>query len=52
VYAYAFDGQEATSIMSGFQSNPIVSNIAAYAFFVALVPVPPLPSGALRTVIN
>ena len=32
LYAYATDGQEATSINTGFQSSPLIGNITAYGF--------------------
>jgi YVTN family beta-propeller protein len=34
LYAYAVDGQEATSVNTGRQSAPLMSNIAAYSFLV------------------
>ena len=34
LYAYATDGQDATSTNTGVQSSPLVGNIAAYAFLV------------------
>ena len=38
LYAYATDGQEATSTNTGSQSSPLIGNIVA-----AVLPVPPLP---------
>ncbi len=35
LYAYATDGQDATSIMGGFGSSPIIGSISAYLFTVA-----------------
>jgi YVTN family beta-propeller protein len=35
LYAYATDGQDATSINSGQQSSPLIGSIAAYLFVVA-----------------
>ncbi len=34
LYAYATDGQDATSINTGFQSSPLIGSIAAYVFTV------------------
>ena len=34
LYAYATDGQDATSVSTGEHSNPLVGNIAAYLFLV------------------
>ncbi len=35
LYAYATDGEEATSTNTGQQSSPLIGNIAAYGFLVA-----------------
>jgi len=35
VYAYATDGQDATSTNTGFQSSPLISDITAYLFLVS-----------------
>src|SRR4029077_19342970 len=35
LYAYATDGQEATSTNTGFQSSPLIGNIEAYLFVVS-----------------
>jgi YVTN family beta-propeller protein len=35
LYAYATDGEEATSTNTGLQSSPLVGNITAYQFLVA-----------------
>ena len=34
LYAYATDGQEATSTNTGLQSSPVISDITAYQFLV------------------
>ena len=34
LYAYATDGQDATSVSTGEHSDPLVGNIAAYVFLV------------------
>jgi len=34
IYAYATDGQEATSTNTGQQSSPLIGNIGAYGFLV------------------
>jgi hypothetical protein len=34
LYAYATDGQEATSTNTGVQSSPLIGNIKAYEFLV------------------
>ena len=47
LYAYATDGQEATSVNTGFQSSPLISNITAYGFTVA--PPPAAPEVTLST---
>ena len=38
LYAYATDGEEATSTITGAQSSPLVGSIAAYGFLVAAPP--------------
>ncbi len=35
IYAYATEGEEATSTVTGPQSSPLIGNIAAYGFLVA-----------------
>ncbi len=35
IYAYATEGEEATSTVTGSQSSPLIGNIAAYGFLVA-----------------
>jgi YVTN family beta-propeller protein len=35
LYAYATDGEEGTSINTGYQSSPLIGTIAAYGFLVA-----------------
>jgi YVTN family beta-propeller protein len=35
IYAYATEGEEATSTVSGAQSSPLIGTIAAYGFLVA-----------------
>ena len=40
LYAYAVDGEEATSVNTGFGSSPLIGQMAAYVFTV----VPPAPS--------
>ena len=39
LYAYATDGEEATSTITGTQSNPLTGSIAAYGFLVGPPPV-------------
>jgi YVTN family beta-propeller protein len=39
LYAYATDGEEATSTTTGTQSNPLTGSIAAYGFLVGPPPV-------------
>ena len=39
LYAYATDGEEATSTTTGTQSSPVTGAIAAYGFLVGLPPV-------------
>ncbi len=47
LYAYSTDGQEATSTNTGFQSSPLISNITAYGFLVAPVPLVSLSASSL-----
>jgi len=59
LYAYATDGQDATSVNTGQQSSPLISNITAYVFLEqppigtpsVVSASPNAPSGAAQTFI-
>ena len=44
LFAFATDGQDSTSVNTGFQSSPLISNLAVMPFFVPSAAIPALQS--------